>query len=76
MNSFRQGYSYIRKSKAIFFIFSAIIMAQSLQIASSIGKQIKMEKKNNSRIETRNFVYLARWRGQLMSALAGHYLPY
>ena len=30
---------------------------------------------NNSRIETRNFVYLARWRGQLMSALAGHCLP-
>ena len=29
-----------------------------------------------SRIETKNFVYLARWRGQLMSALTGHCLPY
>ena len=29
-----------------------------------------------SRIRTINFVYLVRWRGQLMSALAGHCLPY
>ena len=29
-----------------------------------------------ARIRTRYFVYLARWRGQLMSALAGHCLPY
>ena len=26
------------------------------------------KRKGNSRIETRNFVYLARWHGQLMSA--------
>ena len=29
-----------------------------------------------SRTRTRYFVYLVRWRGQLMSALAGHCLPY
>ena len=29
-----------------------------------------------SRIRTRYFVYLVRWRGQLMSALVGHCLPY
>ena len=35
-----------------------------------------LNRLSDSGIQTRNFVYLVRWCGQLMSALAGQCLPY
>ena len=54
--------------------------SSSTKVHKIVGKIVLMKSVQEyfeySRIRTRNFVYLVRWRGQLMSALAGHCLPY
>ena len=54
--------------------------SSSTKVHKIVGKIVLMKSVQEyfeySRIRTKNFVYLVRWRGQLMSALAGHCLPY
>ena len=66
-------------SKSLLYIKKLYTFFLNKQLEKNIYRHynnINIILKFYSGISTRNFVYLVRWHGQLMPALAGDCLPY